>query len=312
MRRSIISIYRDLLNLDFNALRTLRLVYRLGSFSDAADAIEVKQSTVSYTIDRLRTALNDPLIVRQGLRNVPTDRCRELIPIIDRILAEAEALEDQGDFDPSKSRADVTIICATFGVKVVLSKVLRRLRAEAPGIKVNLLERYHGVADLLQEGQVDLALTVTDVEGSGIYSHTDLLPDFAVCAMDPQHPLAGRTLTKRDVQEAKYVVTRLWANWVQPFETVAAELGIEIDAAISVTNPAHIPELIQGTKLIAVMPSRLREFYSRYLGTARLPFKVPVSCNLHWPAASNRSNLNIWMRNIIIDECARASTLLER
>lgn len=246
------------------------------------------------------------------MSNVPTDRCRELIPIIDRILTEAEALEDQGGFDPSASRADVTIICATFGVKVVLSKVLKRLRAEAPGITVNLLERYHGVADLLQEGRVDIALTVTEVEGSGIYSHSNLLTDFAVCAMDPQHPLTGRTLTKKDVGEAKFVVSRLWTNWVQPFEIVAADLGIEIYPAISVTNPAHIPELIEGTELIAVMPSSLRAFYGRQLSTARLPFSVPVSINMHWPAASNRSKLNIWLRNIVIEECAKADAQLER
>ena len=67
------SLNEDLLNLDFNALRTLRQVFRFGSFSKAADAIGVKQSTVSYTIDRLRKALDDQLFVRQGGRNVPTE-----------------------------------------------------------------------------------------------------------------------------------------------------------------------------------------------------------------------------------------------
>jgi hypothetical protein len=99
---------------------------------------------------------------------------------------------------------------------------------------------------------------------------------------------------------------------VQPFETVAADLGIEINAAISVTNPAHIPELIVGTELIAVMPSSLRQFYGSQLGSAHLPFKVPVSINMHWPAASNRAALNLWMRNIVNEECARASALLQR
>ena len=153
-----ISIYDGLLNLDFNALRTLRLVYRLGSFSKAADAIEIKQSTVSYTIDRLRQALNDPLIVRQGATNVPTERCREIIPIIDRILAEAESLQDDENFDPSKSKAQITIICATFSLRTLIPQVLKRLREDAPDIKVTLLERYHGVPDHLQEGKADIVM----------------------------------------------------------------------------------------------------------------------------------------------------------
>jgi DNA-binding transcriptional LysR family regulator len=255
--------------------------------------------------------LNDPLIVRQGVRNVPTSRCRELIPIIDRILAEAEGMEDQGTFDPSKSRAQITIICATFGVRVILSKVLKRVRTEAPGIKVSLLERYHGVADHLLDGKADIALTVTEVEGSGIYSHLALLKDHAVCIMDPNNRLVGRTLTRKDVQDAKHVATRLWANWVQPFEVVAEKSGIQLDQVVTVTNPAHLPTLIEGTDLLAVVPSSLAETYKHQLGSARLPFKVPVSLNMHWPAASNRSNQNIWIRNILIEESAKASALFK-
>jgi DNA-binding transcriptional LysR family regulator len=300
-----------LLNLDFNALRTLRLVYQLGSFSDAADAIEVKQSTVSYTIDRLRKALNDPLIVRQGSRNVATERCRELIPIIDRILAEAEGMEDQGNFDPSKSKAQITIICTAFGLRVILPNVFRRVRKSAPGIGVNFLERYHGVSDLLQEGKADIALTVTEIEGSGIYSRPALLKDFAVCIMDPHNPLVGRVLTHKDVEDADHIAVRLWANWVQPYETVAESLGIKINQVLTVTNPAILPTLIEGTDLISALPSGLAGTYENQLGVAHFPFKVPVSLNMHWPAASNRSKLSIWLRNIIVEESEKLVTSLD-
>lgn len=292
-----------MLNTDFNALRTLRLVYQLGSFSKAADELEVKQSTVSYAIDRLRKVLDDPLIIRQGMTNVPTQRCLEIIPVIDRILAEVEGLERQGPFDPSRSTAHFTMITATFGLRVVLSRVLQRIHTEAPGIRVNVLERYQGVAEHLQEGKADLALTVTNVEASGIYSKPGLLEDFAVCLMDGSHPLVGKKLTHEELQEAKIVVSRIWANWVQPFEVTAKNLGIQIDPAITVTNPAHLPILIEGSDMITVLPSSLARTYSDRLGTAALPFHSAVSLNLHWPAAANRSPANIWLRDLIADVC---------
>ncbi len=241
---------------------------------------------------------------------MPTERCRELIPIIDRILAEAETMEDQGNFDPSKSTAQISIICATFGLRVVLSNVLKRVRQLAPGIKVDLLERYHGVSDYLQEGKADIALTVTDIDVSGIYSHSSLITDFSVCIMDPQNPLAGKALTEKDIQDAKHIATRLWANWVQPFEMVAENLGIKLDQVISVTNPAQIPTLLRETDLLAVVPGSLARTYENQLGIAQLPFKVPVSLNMHWPAAANRSNLSIWIRGIIIEEADKVSRVL--
>jgi len=130
----------NLLNLDFNALRTLRLVFRLGSFSAAAEALDVKQSTVSYTIERLRKTLGDPLIVRQGGRNEPTVRCREVIPIIDRILAEADSLQSAGGFDPARVKADVVILAATTVTNNLMPPVLRRILTDAPGISLSILK----------------------------------------------------------------------------------------------------------------------------------------------------------------------------
>ena len=49
---------------DFRALETLQLVYRRMSFTAAAAELNIKQSSVSYTIDRLRKAFSDQLFVR--------------------------------------------------------------------------------------------------------------------------------------------------------------------------------------------------------------------------------------------------------
>ena len=49
--------------IDFASLETLRLVYLRMSFTSAAEELRIKQSSVSYTIDRLRRAFDDPLQV---------------------------------------------------------------------------------------------------------------------------------------------------------------------------------------------------------------------------------------------------------
>ena len=59
---------------DIGALRTLVLVYDLRSFSAAAERLNVNQSTISYTVERLRSAFQDPLFVRQGNGVTATER----------------------------------------------------------------------------------------------------------------------------------------------------------------------------------------------------------------------------------------------
>ena len=290
------------LNLDFNALRTLRTVYRLGSFSAAANEIEVKQSTVSYTIDRLRKAFDDPLIVRQGGRNVPTERCRQLIPIIDRILAEVENAENQGEFDPARANAQVTIACSTYAVRVILPDFLRRLQKEAPGICLNVIERFHGTSQLLLEGKADIALVFADIEDSGIYAHSPIFEDYAVCIMDPGNPLVGNELKDEDIAGAKHVASKLWANWKQPYVVAAEKRGIKINVVATVFDATHVPLWVKGTDLIGGMPSTLARTFGTEIGIARFPFHAPASLNMYWPAASNHSPLNAWLRKLIIEE----------
>lgn len=294
----------DLLNLDFNSLRTLRLVYRFGSFTAAADELGVKQSTVSYTIDRLRKSLADPLIVRQGGQNVPTERCRELIPMIDRILAEANTMENPETFDPSRVRARFNIICSSFGLKVLLPEVFRRLQSEAPGIRLEIEQHYHGVANLLLEGKTDIALVFNEIEENGIYSHPRLCVDVPVCIMDPKNPLANKSLTLNDLSEARHVEAHLWPGW-RPYYTIEAErLGATIDTVGTVSDATYIPSFIQGTTLISGMPSMLADTFGAQIAKARFPFELEIVMNMYWSAASNRSPLNTWLRQLLIEEAA--------
>lgn len=296
------SVHDDLLNLDFNSLRTLQQVHRLGSFSKAADAIDVKQSTVSYTIDRLRKALNDPLFVRQGGHNIPTTRCRDLIPIVESILANAERMNHPGEFDPSRAKAEISIICSTYGMLVILPAVFRRLRNEAPGISLNLMQRFQSVAGHLIEGKADLALVLYKIEENGLFSLEPLISDYAVCITDPANPLVGKTLTRSQLAAANHIRGQLWANWKQPYVAAAEKLGIKIQAHLTVADQVHLPTFIRGTDLIGGMPSRLARSFGDQLGIAQFPFRASVDINMYWSAASNNSPLNAWLRQIIIEE----------
>lgn len=296
---------KDILNIDFNALQTLRLVLRLGSFSAAADALDVKQSTVSYTIDRLRKALDDPLIIRQGGKNVPTVRCQEISPIIERILVDADRIENSGTFDPAQSNADVVIVVPTTVTSVLLPKMFRRILNEAPNISVTIEIGIRDVIPPLLQGRADLAIVYNKVEANGIYEHRDLAHDYPVCIMDPNNPLTGKTLTVEDLSKAKHVGARLWSGWRQPYIVAAEEMGATINEVLVVNDQLSVPQIIRGTDLIGGMPNKLANVLRDQVGVAYFPFKIDLVMNMYWPAASNGSPLNRWLREIAIDEAKR-------
>ena len=119
---------KKLRNIDFAALATLRLVYRRMSFTAAANELSVKQSTVSYTIDRLRKAFSDPLFVRQAGGIAPTDRCVEVVEAAERILSEAERAASPSDFDPASSTASFTVSATYLSRSVLMPLILQEVR----------------------------------------------------------------------------------------------------------------------------------------------------------------------------------------
>ena len=294
----------DLMNVSLNALRTLQTVYRQGGISAAADALDVQQPSVSYTLDRLRSALGDPLFLRQGRGIAPTDRCQELMPVVDRILAEVEHLNET-DFDPATSSGEITITASGASLGVVIPNVLRRVGKEAPNISLKIQVGYHSAADILLNEHADIVLSAEPVKANGVYTQRDILTDQGLCLMDAANPLAGRTLTPEDIEGAKVIFVCPYPGFVPPFVRSAEAAGIKLHEAVRVLDLGVVAILIRGTDLITGMPSRLAAKFAPHLVTARFPFEVNSPLHMHWAATAHRSQLSVWLRRIIVEEAER-------
>lgn len=291
-----------LLNLDFAALRTLRLVYRLGSFSAAAESIEVKQSTVSYTIDRIRKVVGDPLFVRVGGQNVATDKCREIMPVVDQILLDAEFLMSGKHFNPAEYSGDFTIACASYAKRVIVPQLLRRIRSICPKLRLELRTGYSESFEKFFEDGADIVLHANQAVSSGIYTHRLFNDDYPVCVMDKNNPWAGRTLSIDDLRNAEHVIPKPYRSFQGAYEREIKRRKIPINVPIIVTEVDDIPDCINGTNLIAPMPGRMAATYGDRLGYALFPFEVNTKLDMYWSATSNRSKINTLIRELVLEE----------
>ena len=121
---------------DFKALETLRLVYWRMSFTAAAAELNIKQSSVSYTIDRLRKAFSDQLFIRQGNHISPTERCVEIVKAAEHVLSAIELAALPPDFEPTSTQASITISATYLSRSIIIPQFIKELRREAPGISV--------------------------------------------------------------------------------------------------------------------------------------------------------------------------------
>lgn len=296
------SLEKDLLNIDFAALQTLTLVYRLRSFSGAAAEQNVKQSTISYTIDRLRRALSDPLFVRQGGGIAPTERCVEAVQFAEEVLARADRLANGTKFDPSTAEGTITITTGFLAQTVILPAVTQRLRREARGLKLRV-DPPREVGTALFEKKVDLVILPLAFEGNGVYRQ-HLFSDREVALMDPRNPLCAHVLTLEEYAAADHVSFELGnvPGFKQAWIKRLQEIGFNPNIFAATYDGYMVSHYLRQTDLIATMASRSAQvFAGTDLVVREIPLEISVDIYMYWTAAADRSPLNAWLRDVITD-----------
>nr|WP_041376226.1 LysR family transcriptional regulator [Polymorphum gilvum] len=294
----------DLTDLDFRALKTLRLVYDLGSFTRAAELLGQNQSTVSYTIERLRGVFGDVLFVRQGRGVAPTARCDEIVAGVRAILDQVTALAEPPDFDPLRTEADVILSCNHYERAVILPAVLRHLRREAPGIRLKILQSRTDGHQQLRRGECDLLLS--PVHGAGKQAFRRLvLEDGYVCIADPDNPVCGGTLTADAYAAARHVLISYEGAWKPGYLELAEAQGVTAEVIVDLPSSGELGRLIAGTDLVATVPRLLAATLGDAVARLPAPFDSRLKVYQYWTTRTNLSPIHRWFRDLVSEEARK-------
>jgi DNA-binding transcriptional LysR family regulator len=144
---------------EFDQLRTLLAVLEHGSFTRAAEALGLSQSTVSVHIKSLETDLDARLLDRgrEGVQATPHGRLMRRYAR--QLLALREEAEAALDAQKDGAAGSVAVAASTIPGEYLLPPQLARLRRSHPGVSVSItvLDSRRAVAALVA-GECELAL----------------------------------------------------------------------------------------------------------------------------------------------------------
>lgn len=152
-----------------------------------------ENSAASRTLDKLRTAFGDPLMLPQARGLSPTDGLFRLLPELRAAIEQAERLFTPFDFDPMKLRGTFRLITRGLVVPEILGDVIPRLAKQAPGIVLEHKQRTGAVWEEIEEGRVDLVL-VTNRSVPASFHSVPLFDIEIGLLMRLGHPLAEKYL----------------------------------------------------------------------------------------------------------------------
>lgn len=146
--------------MDIRALRYFTETVRLNSFSRAADALHVTQSTVSKMVRQLEDEVDAPLLVREGRSLQLTDTGRVVYEQGQQILAAMQRLDAEVR-DTRTLRQGRLEIGIPPMINILCTPVLKAFRERHPGIAIVLKEDTGPqIEQRVANGELEIGMTV--------------------------------------------------------------------------------------------------------------------------------------------------------
>ena len=158
----------DIRKIDYNLAVVFLAIWNERSVSKAADKLALSQSATSAALTRLRDLCHDPLFIRVRGGMEPTSRACAMHPHIEQGITRLHhSLTQAVDFNPGESDRQFCIGMSDDFELALAPKLSKAVAEQAPG--VSLIYRQtnrHRVENMLEGGQIELAVTVGDLRSS--------------------------------------------------------------------------------------------------------------------------------------------------
>lgn len=280
-------------------LPALHALLETESVTLAAQRMHVGQPAMSRTLEKLRAATGDALLVREGRRLVRTRRGAALLPELGVLLASAQRVLSKAEaFDPARATGVVTLGMGDDMQAVLAAPLLARVRRAAPELDIRI--RPLGIASLQEavRGTIELAV-MPDLRNeyplAGALADLVLKPVYArrfITVARAKHRLTLETfLTAEHVlvapqgEEGGYVDNGLRA------------LGKRRRVAVMVPGFLAALSIVQSSDLIATLPDDVVHVLAPKLHRYTCPVATPVlDMCVVWAARFTTDARHSWLR----------------
>lgn len=147
--------------MNFQQLRSVREAVRRGfNLTEVANALHTSQPGVSRQIRELEEELGVDIFVRAGKRLTGLTPPGEVVlPIVERMLLEADNLRRAGEDFTRQDHGELTIAATHSQARYALPTAVRDFRARHPNVQLNLHQGSpRQIAQMLIDGEADLGI----------------------------------------------------------------------------------------------------------------------------------------------------------
>jgi len=291
---------------DLNLLVVLDVLLEEGSVAGASRRLRLSPSAMSRALARLRETTGDPLLVRAGRSLVATPRAIELRERVGALVAEAQAvLRPVEAIDLTTLERSFTLRTSDGFVENFGPRLLARVAADAPGIRLNFLQKPDKHSAPLREGLVDLETAVVEPSMGPELRAQALFRDRLVGAVSASHPLAGQRITAQAYADASHVIVSRSGFDEDAVERPFLPDGFHRRAVSAVSGFATALALARNSDLVATVPDRHTAALRKGMFTFPIPLRTDgFTVSMVWHPRLDAEPVHRWLRACVRQVCA--------
>jgi len=300
--------------IDLNLLIYFDVLLREKNVTRAASMLNITQPAMSNGLRRLRTLLDDPVLVRTSDGMTPTEKSRKLAPVIRKLLLELEeALQEEKEFDQSSQRV-FRIMASDYAESTLIPRLLSKLSKVAPNMTLDIMTPSDVTFHDVEEGKIDMAINRFDELPQSFYQKT-LWHDSFTCMLNADNPIVNKFnlnhyLASKHVWVSKtgfgvgvgmnpHDVQKL--GWV---DEALNRLGKKRDIKVFTRNYNVAMQLALQDELIATLPTQVALIHQNNSNYTLLepPFPIPnIELKMIWSPLLHHDASHIWFRQLVLE-----------
>ena len=292
---------------DFNLLITLDAVLSEGSVVGAARRMRLSPSAMSRALTRVREEMGDPLLVRAGRGLVPTPRAIALREPVRQLVEDIVAiLRPVEDIDLGSLARTFTVRTSDGFVENFGAELIAKVRSEAPGVRLNFIQKPNKDSKPLRDGIVDLETGVVESSLGPEVRTQALFRDRLVGVVREGHPIDSKRITQNWYAEAEHVIV--------------SRTGAESDAIdlpyLGAVPRRRVASIVSGfsaalavaraSDLVATVPDLHTCNLRNGLTTFSLPMPtIEFTVSMLWHPRMDADPAHRWLRDCVRNVCTR-------
>ena len=292
----------DSKKLDLNLLVAFETLIAERNVSKAALRLNLSQPALSAQLKRLRIMFGDQLLIPAQRGMIATARALELQkPLHDALETVRVVIAEKTTFDPKTIDTVVTVSASDYVQHSLLRPLTFALRTEAPRMRLS----WRGIDALelvgqTETGEVDLGIMRLEAAPDQLLSRK-LFDEKYVAVVSRNHSKVKNKLDLNTFCALDHVVVSpRGGGFLGPTDEALEALGRRRTVALSVSNFLMVPEIIESSDMIAVLPERLVRDRNRQLKIFEPPLKIRgFTIAMLWHDRTSTDPVRRWLRDKI-------------